>query len=111
MVPVSVQGTTMRLGVDTGLANILLYGDRLKKYGGKIRTEGRPRSSTLGGIKGTNVSVPGVHVGGPEEVINAILIDGPGERILPGLDGYLGVASLHARRVEFDFAKMTLRWR
>lgn len=110
VVPIVVQGTTMRLGVDTGLADILLYGDRLKKYGSRIRTEGEPKAVTLGRIEGTRVALPGVQIGGPEEVITALLINGPDDQTMSELDGYLGVASLHAKRIEFDFAKMALRW-
>jgi len=110
VVPIVVQGLAMRLGVDTGSADILLYGDRLKKRLVKIRTKGEPKTVTLGRIEATKVTLPGVQIGRREEVITAVLIDGPDERTMPGLDGYLGVASLHAKRIEFDFAKMVLRW-
>jgi Aspartyl protease len=110
VVPVVVQGTTMRLGVDTGLADILLYGDRLQKYGGKIRTEGEPEPVMMDRIEGMKVALPGVQLGGPEEAVTVVLIDGPAEPTMAALDGYLGIASLHANRIEFDFAKMTLRW-
>jgi predicted aspartyl protease len=110
VVSIVVQGFAMRLGVDTGLSEILLYGDRPKEHAIKIRTEGETKSVRMGRIKGMKVSLPGVEIGGPEEVITVVLIDGPNERILPGLDGYLGVVALHAKRIEFDFAKMVLRW-
>jgi len=100
----------MRLGVDTGLAEILFYGDRLKKYEGKIRTEGEAKTVMMGRLEGRKVALPGVRLGGPQEVVTVVLIDGPAERTMPGLDGYLGIASLHANRIDFDFAKMTLRW-
>jgi hypothetical protein len=110
VVPVVVQGPTLRLGVDTGLANILLYKNRLKKDRVKIRTEGEPKSVTVGRIEGTEVALPGVQLGGPEKVITAVLIDLPEELRMSGLDGYLGTGSLHATRIEFDFANMVLRW-
>jgi len=37
------------------------------------------------------------------------LIDGPGQSDLPGVDGVLGAASLHAKRIDFDFTHMVLR--
>jgi Aspartyl protease len=110
VVPIVVQGFAMRLGVDTGLQDILLYGDRLKKRPVKVRTEGEPKTMMMGRLEGRKVTLPGVQIGGPEEAITVVMIDGPGERIMPGLDGYLGVASLHAKRIEFDFAKMLLHW-
>jgi predicted aspartyl protease len=110
VVPTVVQGLVMRLGVDTGVSGIVLYGDRLKKRLVKLRIEGEPEAVTMGRIAGTKVTLPGVQLGGPEEAITVILINGPEERIVPGLDGYLGVAALHANSIEFDFAKMVLRW-
>jgi predicted aspartyl protease len=110
VVPIIVQGFAMRLGVDTGLSDILLYRDRLRKRPVKLRTEGEPSPVTIGRLKGKKVTLPGVQIGGPEEAITVVMIDGPSEHALPRLDGYLGVASLDAKRVVFDFAKMSLHW-
>ena len=110
VVPIVVQGLVIRLGVDTGVSGIMLYEDRLKKRLVKMRTQGEPKAVTMGRIVGTRVTLPGVQLGGPEEAITVILIKGPEEGIMPGLDGYLGVAALHANRIEFDFAKMVLHW-
>jgi len=110
VVPIVVQGFAMRLGVDTGSSDILLYGDRLKKRPVKVRTEGEPKTVMMGRLKGEQVTLPGVRIGGREEAITAVMIDGNDERIMAGLDGYLGVASLHAKRIEFDFARMLLHW-
>jgi hypothetical protein len=110
VVPIVVQGIALRLGVDTGLSDILLYGDRLKGRPRKIRTEGEPKAVMMGRVRGKRVTLPGVQLGGPEEPITAVLIDGPAKPTMQGLDGYLGIASLHPNWIEFDFAKMTLRW-
>lgn len=111
VMPIVVQGLVIRLGVDTGVSDIVLYGDRLKKRLAKIRMEGEPKAVTMGRIAGTKVTLAGVQLGGPEKAVTTILISGPEGRIVPGLDGYLGVAALHANRIEFDFAKMVLHWR
>jgi predicted aspartyl protease len=110
IVPMVVQGVAMRLVVDTGLSDILLFGDRLKRRPIKIRTEGEPETVAMGRIGGTRVNLPGVRIGGPEESIAVVLINGPGERMLPGLDGFFGTSSLHTKQIEFDFDKMILRW-
>jgi hypothetical protein len=75
-----------------------------------LRTEGEPRRVTIGRIVAIKVALPEVRIGGPEELISVVLLDGPDERMMPGMDGYLGTASLHAKRIEFDFAKMVLWW-
>jgi predicted aspartyl protease len=107
---VVVQGTTLRLAVDTGLAEILLYRNRLKDDGVNIRTEGKPKNVKMGRVAGTEVTLPGVQLGGPERVLTAILIDAPEQLKSSRLDGYLGTGSLHANRIEFDFANMRLHW-
>lgn len=110
VMPIVVQGLVIHLGVDTGASDIVLYGDRLRKRLVKIRTEGKAKPLTMGRIVGTKVTLPGIQLGGLEKAIQTILITGPEDRIVPGLDGYLGVAALHANRIEFDFANMVLHW-
>jgi predicted aspartyl protease len=110
VVPVVVQGLVIRLAVDTGASGIILYGDRIRKHLLKMRTEGEPKPATMGRIAGTLVTLPGVKLGASEKTVTVMLIKAPEEAIMPGLDGYLGVAALHAKRIEFDFAKMLLRW-
>jgi len=43
-------------------------------------------------------------------VTPVFLIESRGKADLGGIDGYLGPASLHAKRLELDFAAMILRW-
>ena len=87
VVPIVVQGLVIRVGVDSGVSGIMLFGDRLRKRLHKMRTQGEPKAVTMGRITGTRVTLPGVQLGGPEEAITVILIKGPEEGILPGLDG------------------------
>jgi predicted aspartyl protease len=110
LVTVVIQGIPMRLLVDTGLRYLLLYKDRLSSALPHLRTEGEPRGAVFGRLQATEVNLPGVQVFPPEAVTPVFLIEGPGKTDLDGIDGYLGPASLHARRLELDFAAMTLRW-
>jgi len=110
-VPFVVQGFPMHLVVDTGFQGILLYKDRLRKGLPDARTEGKAIEGGMGRLQTTQVKLPGVRLFGPETVATVFLTDGPASGQLPGIDGYLGVASLQAKRVEFDFAARILRWR
>jgi predicted aspartyl protease len=110
VIPSSVQGLPVYLIVDTGLQGIVLYRDRLRKRLPKMRTEGTSIEESWGHTRATRVKLPGVRFFGPELVATVFLIDGPSESELPGVDGYLGPASIHAKRVEFDFAAKVLRW-
>jgi predicted aspartyl protease len=109
-IPVVVQGLTMHLAVDTGFQGILLYKDRLRKQLPKLRIEGKSLNVAIGRSQATQVRLPGVRFEGTEVVTTVILIDGPGEDAMPGVDGYLGPSSLHVKRLEFDFAAKALRW-
>ena len=110
LVTVAIQGVPMRLMIDTGLQYILLYRDRLSSAIPRLRTEGEPRNAVFGRLQATRVNLPGVQVFRKEAVTPVFLIESPKKTELGGIDGYLGPASLHAKRVELDFAAMTLRW-
>jgi predicted aspartyl protease len=109
-VPIIVQGVAMRLEVDTGVSQILLYRDRLKKRLVNLRYEGEPKPVTMGRIKGAQITLPDCKISGSDESLKIILIDAPREKAAPTLDGYLAVAALHAKRIEFDFTNMMLLW-
>jgi len=110
VIPFVVQGFPMHLIVDTGFQGILLYKDRLRKGLPALRTEGEAIEAGMGRLQTTQVKLPGVRLVGPETVATVFLTDGPDTGDLPGVDGYLGIASLKAKRVEFDFAARLLRW-
>jgi predicted aspartyl protease len=109
-IPFMVQGFPMHLIIDTGLQGILLYKDRLHKALPAVRTEGEAIEVGMGHLQTTRVKLPGVSLVGPETVATVFLTDGPSLGDLPGIDGYLGIAALKAKRVEFDFAARILRW-
>jgi predicted aspartyl protease len=109
-IPFLVQGRPMHLIIDTGFQGILLYKDRLHKALPELRTEGEAIEVGMGRLQLTRLKVPGVRLSGPEMVATVFLTDGPGTGDLPGVDGYAGIGSLKAKRVEFDFAARVLRW-
>lgn len=110
VVPVVVQGHKMHLAVDTGMQGIVLYKTRLREQIPKMRIEGEPTNLKMGRLRATQIRLPGVQLGGADIVATVILIDGPSGVALPGVDGYLGPASLHLKRIEFDFDAGVLRW-
>jgi predicted aspartyl protease len=110
LVTVVIQGIPIRLQVDTGLRYVLLYKGRLNTALPHLRTEGEPRDGFIGRMRATQVNLTGVQVFGPDAVTPIFLIEGPGKTDLGGIDGYLGPASLHAKRIELDFSAMIFRW-
>jgi predicted aspartyl protease len=109
VVPVVVQGVPMRLLVDTGFRDILVYKERLRTGLPNLRTEGEPKKALIGRLQATQVNLPGVQLFGREAVTPVFLIDGPNTDV-GAVDGYLGPTSLHAKRLELDFASKVLRW-
>ena len=89
---------------------MLLYKDRLRKELPNINMVGESREVAIGRIQATQVNLPGVKIAGPEKVATVFLIDGPKQGDPFGIDGYLGPASLHAKRIELDFVASKLRW-
>ena len=65
----------------------------------------------IGRFRGKKASLQKAVVGAKATGLTALLVEGPPPReLLPGVDGYLAIESLKARRVEFDFANLRLRW-
>jgi predicted aspartyl protease len=110
VVPLVVQGIRIHLLVDTGFQGILLYRNHLRKLLPKMRTDGESTNVAMGRLRAKQVRLPGVRIVGAEVVTTVLLIDGPNEDEMPGLDGCIGPASLQAKRIEFDFDAMVLRW-
>jgi predicted aspartyl protease len=109
-IPFVVQGFPMHLILDTGFQGILLYKDRLRKGVPDLHTTGKPSEVDFGRLQTMQVKLPGVRLGGQETIATVFLTDGPEPGGLPGVDGYLGISALKAKRVEFDFAARLLRW-
>ncbi|HTA57806.1 MAG TPA: retropepsin-like aspartic protease [Candidatus Baltobacteraceae bacterium] len=109
-IPFVVQGFPMHLILDTGFQGILLYKDRLRKGLPDLQTSGKPSEVDFGRLQTTQVKLPGVRLAGQETIATVFLTDGPDSGGLPGVDGYLGISALKAKRVEFDFAARLLRW-
>lgn len=109
-VPMMVQGARLQLVLDTGLRGILVYKDRLLKSLPQLPTPAQTLTVNFGRVQTTPQKLTGVRLFGPETVATVFLMDGPASGGPPGVDGYLGIATLNAKRVEFDFVTNTFRW-
>lgn len=109
-IPFVVQGFPLHLILDTGFQGILLYKDRLQKGVPDLQTRGKPSAVDFGRLQTTQVKLPGVRLGGQETIATVFLTVGPDPGGFPGVDGYLGISALKAKRVELDFAARVLRW-
>ena len=110
VVPMVVQGARLQLVLDTGLRGILVYKDRLQKSLPQLRPEDGALKVNFGRLQTTAQKLTGVHLLGPEAQATVFLIDRPPGGEPSGVDGYLGIATLNAKCVEFDFANNKFRW-
>jgi len=109
-IPITIQGAQMHLVLDTGLQGIVLYKDRLQKSLPNLRTQGPSIEMHFGHTQATQIQLPGTQLEGPESVATALLIDAPKTANPPNIDGYLGITTLHPKRLQLDFSAHTLRW-
>ena len=107
-----VQGQPVNLLIDTGMEGILLYENRLRRRIPDLRLEGKTRNAQMGWVQGKATTLPGIRWKDSETAMSVLLTGGPSEDVMPGIDGFLGTASLKARQIEFNFERNTvmLRW-
>lgn len=108
---VQVQGHPVRLIVDTGLAGIVLYEERLRKRVPGLRTAGHLADAAMGGrVQAKQASIPDVLFGKTNREVTALLMTSPAPEMLPDIDGIMGIAALKAHRINFDFSARILDW-
>jgi len=108
---VQVQGHPVRLIVDTGLAGIVLYEERLRQHVPGLRTSGHLADATMGGrVQVKQATIPDVVFGETNRDVAVLLVPSPAPDKLPGIDGIVGIAALKAHRINFDFSARTLHW-
>jgi len=111
VIELQVQGHPVHLVVDTGLQFMLLYEERLRNSVPGLRTAGSLKMGTLGrSLPVKQGTLPDVVFGNRKHELPVLFLSSPGADIPPGIDGIVGVAALHARRVHFDFSRRTFSW-
>jgi len=95
---------------DTGAAVVVLYEDHLADHAIPYRVKASAVGASLGGAFSSSVAtLPSLAVGGKAVKRQVFLIRSP-SGVVQRVDGFLGLAALHARRVTFDFQANTLTW-
>jgi predicted aspartyl protease len=97
--------------LDTGMRGTVFYREALENHSVRYI----PQQHTIGASSGgmvdfTRAWMPPVRLGGQNLNREAYLLTKPGARGPSGIAGFLGIAELHAKIVEFDFAHQELRW-
>jgi predicted aspartyl protease len=105
------QGQLVRLLVDTGAKDLILFEPRVRGRLPLLRTVGSKTSANMNGpVSLKKVELAEARLGRTDiGSLNAFILDVAADSV-PGFDGLLGLASLGARRVSFDFARHTISW-
>jgi predicted aspartyl protease len=102
---------TLYVIADTGAAGVALYEDHLADHAIPYRLKASAVGAGLGGAYSASVAtLPSLAVGGQAVKSQVFLTRSPSGVVQREVDGFLGVTSLHPRRVTFDFQANTLSW-
>ncbi len=104
-------GRPLRLLVDSGVRTILLYRDRMGERLPNVRIEQQIRGASLSGSTALEVvTLPPAQLNGTELERRAVYLRNSPVGFLRGIDGYLSLTALRARRISFDFERNLLSW-
>jgi predicted aspartyl protease len=111
-VQAELDGQPVRMIADSGAPGAVFYEDSLKNALANYRIEERITSLSLGGpLEIHRAFVPRFRFGGQDLDREVVVLSTPGSKIPGDISGFLGLASLSAREVEFDFDTHTLSWK
>lgn len=111
MIELRVQDRPVDLLVDTGLAGIVLFEDRLRQRIPQLRAEGLVDGIVIGRqVHARQAVLDDVSLGARSGALEVYFLKGPQADVLPGVDGYWGTASVKARRINFNFETNRLSW-
>ena len=105
------QGILVRLLVDTGAKDLILFEPRVRARLASWRTVGAKTSANMNGsVSLRQVELDQTRLGQTElGNLNAFIMDVPADSV-PGFDGLLGIASLGVKRISFDFRRSLIGW-
>ena len=110
-VELEVDGRTVWMIADTGMKGIVFYQEELDSIHANYTT-GRQITgvSVGGGIPAVPALVPRLRLGGQDLDREAYVLTSGAVPPQENVGGYIGLSTLHARWIEFDFVEHTLRW-
>jgi len=110
-VDLAVQGQQLRLLVDSGFPDMVLFEGRVRRRLPELKIAHVVDRFHIGGrVHAKKAVLPRTKLGGKDENVKVVLVDDPPEGVWPGVDGLLGIAFLKARRIDFDYATNHVSW-
>jgi hypothetical protein len=110
-VDAEADGRLLHLILDTGAPGPMMYEERLESRAVDYRVEEEDYGNRVNGIlRLTKARVRRLQLGGRDIDHTVFLTHSPAKGELDGIDGFLGLTALKARRINFDFETNTLSW-
>ena len=110
-VQLSVGDHQLRLLVDSGAQGLVLYEDRTTNRLPPLKIEGEVEGSSFGGfVHSKRGTLRGVRLGNQNLDGTVFLIKAPPGNVMPGIDGFIGIAAFKAQRVDLNFETNQLAW-
>ena len=111
LVQFEVQGQPLRLVVDTGAKDLILFQSRVQGRLASVRTAGAKTSANMGGEAPLlELQLPGARLGTTDLGNQRAYLLATSAQALPNFDGLLGVTALGVKRLAFDFDRQTISW-
>src|SRR5579862_9750092 len=104
-----VQGRRLRLIVDTGLSQMVVFTDRLNAHAPDLKVLNEERAQEAR-ISGEIATLPGIRII-PDSRASVFLIDRAPQSLPENIDGFLGLKPLGVDFAEIDFGSETLTLR
>lgn len=110
-VEAEANGRLIRLIIDSGAPGPMMYEERLENRAVDYSTEEEHYGYRLDGVlRMTRGNLRRLKLGGRDIEHTVFLTHSPAKDALGGIDGFLGLTALKARRVNFNFETNTLSW-
>lgn len=110
-VEAQADGRPLHMILDSGAPGPMMYEERLENRAVDYTIEEEDYGNRINGIlRLTRARVRRFQLGGSEIGHTVFLTHSPAKGELDGVDGFLGLTALKARRINFDFETNTLSW-
>jgi len=111
LVQFEVQGQPLRLVVDTGAKDLILFQSRVQGRLASVRTAGAKTSANMGGESQLQeVRLPAARLGTTDLGNQKAYLLATSAQAVPDFDGLLGVTALGVKRLAFHFEHQTISW-
>jgi predicted aspartyl protease len=110
-VEAEANGRPLHMILDSGAPGPMMYEERLENRAVDYNIEEEDYGNRINGVlRLTRARVRRLQLGGSDIGPTVFLTHSPAKGELDGVDGFLGLIALKARRINFDFETNTLSW-